>query len=315
MKYNKFLRILALLFAILMPMGCQQATPTEPSETQNMAAGPTEAPTDPIPTAQPKPDGVTPAAVTVMSWNVWHENVWVGQCTNWDRLSRVVQVVEHYSPDVFMTQETTDWFVLYLMQNLPSQYTWAYTQSNGHDKTMPELPFNNTRAADETHSAIFYNEEKLELIDNGMFWLSDTPDVMSKYYESFCFRITTWAKFRDIATGREFICIDVHLDGAADNQINVLMDFVDENIGMPMVLAGDFNKNKIHPIIKNLNNYTPLKDASQAAPKKYTESDTNYDWMFVSTNTIDVQLYQLGIVKGIMNPSDHMPRYAELLIY
>lgn len=314
MKYTAFLRILALLLVILMLMGCQQTAPTEPSETQDLIAGGTEAPTDPEPTAQPKPEGVTPAEVTVMSWNVWHENVWVGQCTNWDRLGRIIQIVDRYTPDVFMTQETTDWFVIYLMQNLPSQYTWAYTQSNGHDKTMPELLTNNEKP-DETHSAIFYNEEKLELIDNGMFWLSDTPDVMSKYVESYCFRIISWAKFRDIATGREFICINVHLDEASENQINVLMDFVDENIGTPMVLAGDFNKNQSHPIIKNLNKYTPLKDASQAAPQKWIESSSNVDWMFVSTNTVEVQSYKAVLERDIMNPSDHYARFAELLIY
>ena len=271
-------------------------------------------PTSPPAYAQPKPEGVTPASVKVMSWNVWHENVWEGQCTNWDRLARVVKVIEHYSPDVLMTQETTDWWCIYLMQNLPSQYTWAYTHSNGHDAAMPELNKNN-KHADETHSAIFYNQEKLELLDNGLFWLSETPNVMSKYEKSWCFRIISWAKFRDIATGREFICTNVHLDGETDEPFNILMDFVNKNIGTPTILAGDFNRKTGSDIMNSLNAYVHLKDASQAAPQKLNESKNNLDWVFVSTNTVDVLSYKHGLVDGIENPSDHKPRVAELLIY
>ena len=279
----------------------------------NPAKPETLIPTETVPPVQPKPEGVTPASVKVMSWNVYHNKVWEGQPTDWDRLARVVDVVEYYNPDVFMTQETTDWWVIYLMQELPSQYTWAYTHSNGHDTAMPELNKNN-KNADETHSAIFYNEEKLELLDNGLFWLSETPNVMSKYYESYCFRIVSWAKFRDKATGREFICTNVHLDDDTDEPYKILMDFVTKNIGTPTILAGDFNRRKGSPIINSLNAYTPLKEASQAAPSEYKEK-SNIDWVFVSRNTVDVLSYKLGLVDGIENPSDHKPRVVEMLIY
>ena len=275
----------------------------------NPATPETITPIETVPPVQAKPEGVTPASVKVMSWNIWHENVWTGQCTNWERLAKVVDVVEYYNPDVLMTQETTDWWVIYLMQNLPSQYTWAYTHSNGHDEAMPELNKNN-KHADETHSAIFYNQEKLELLDNGLFWLSETPNVMSKYYESYCFRIISWAKFRDKATGREFICIDVHLDGETDEPYKILMDFVTKNIETPTILAGDFNRKTGTPIMNSLNAYAPLKDASNG-----TESKSNIDWVYVSRNTVEVLSYKHGVVEGIEKPSDHKPRVVELLIY
>lgn len=273
------------------------------------AAPETITPIETVPPVQPKPEGVTPASIKVMSWNVWHENVWEGQCTNWERLAKVVDVVEYFNPDVLMTQETTDWWVIYLMQNLPSQYTWAYTHSNGHDTKMPELDKNN-KNPDETHSAIFYNQEKLELLDNGLFWLSETPNVMSKYYESWCFRIISWAKFRDKATGREFICIDVHLDDETDEPYKILMDFVTKNIETPTIMAGDFNRRSDEDIMKKLNTYTPLKDASNG-----TEGKSNIDWVYVSRNTVEVLSYKHGVVDGIEKPSDHKPRVVELLIY
>ena len=257
-------------------------------------------------------ENVPRAEVNVMSWNIWHENVFTGQNTNWDRLSKVVEIVDRYLPDVFMTQETTDWWVIYLMQNLPTQYTWAYTQSNGHSMVIPDLPGNSTHP-DETSLAIFYNKEKLELLDNGMFWLSDTPDIMSKYDEATCFRITTWAKFRDISSDREFICVNTHLSKASENQFKVLMRFVEENIDTPMILAGDFNKNKKSDMIKSLNAYTLLKDASQASKNMWTESDSNVDWMFVSRDKVDVLYYKA--VLDIMNISDHYARFAKLSIH
>jgi endonuclease/exonuclease/phosphatase family metal-dependent hydrolase len=132
---------------------------------------------------------------------------------------------------------------------------------------------------------------------------------MSKYYESYCFRIVSWAKFRDKATGREFICTNVHLDGETDEPFKILMDFVNKNVGIPMILAGDFNRKTGSPIMNSLNEYAPLKDASQG-----TEGSKNVDWVFVSRNTVDVLSYKLGLVDGIENPSDHKPRVAELLI-
>ena len=108
-------------------------------------------------------------------------------------------------------------------------------------------------------------------------------NVMSKYYESYCFRIVSWAKFRDKATGREFICIDVHLDGETDEPYKILMDFVTRNIETPTILAGDFNRKTGTPIMNSLNAYTPLKDASQG-----TESTSNIDWVYVSREAVEV---------------------------
>lgn len=293
-NFMGMLAVLLLILPLTLSACTSQPATTDPTDASGQISG-----------------NVTPAEVTVMSWNIWHENVFTGQNTNWDRLSKVVQIVDRYLPDVFMTQETTDWWIIYLMQNLPDQYTWAYTQSNGHSMVIPDLPGNNTHP-DETSLAIFYNKEKLELLDNGMFWLSATPDIMSKYDEATCFRITTWAKFRDIASGREFICVNTHLSQASENQFKVLMRFVDENIDTPMILAGDFNKNRKSDLIKELNAYTPLKEASQASQNKWTESDSNIDWMFVSADSVDVLNFKA--VMDIMNISDHYARFAKLNI-
>lgn len=61
------------------------------------------------------------------------------------------------------------------------------------------------------HSAIIYKKERLLVLDEGNFWLSETPDVPGKGWDATCCnRICSWAKFKDIETGKEFFFFNVH---------------------------------------------------------------------------------------------------------
>ena len=45
------------------------------------------------------------------------------------------------------------------------------------------------------HEAIFYKTDKLQLLDHGDFWLSETPDKPGMGWDAVCIRICTWGKF------------------------------------------------------------------------------------------------------------------------
>lgn len=310
-------KIASLLLAILMMIGvtgCEfgSTQPTTDPTNSTDPSGITE-PTTPEPVKQDNPTDVT-----VLNWNIWHESIYIGHSTNYERLNKVIKLVNDYMPDVFMTQETVDWWCIYLMQNLDPRYTWAYTESNGHDEIMPNLKYGPKTVPDETCNAIFYNKEKLELIDNGIWWLSKTPDKMSKFNSSWCFRITTWAQFRVIETGKEFVCVSTHLDnaGGGPDQAPVLLELIKRFEGMPMFLAGDFNARKSSEQMKHFFGYNQISEASAVAEvNKMPASIDSIDWVFVTKNRIEVKLFEGVVKKEYNNASDHYARYVEATIW
>ena len=59
---------------------------------------------------------------------------------------------------------------------------------------------------------IFYRTDKFEKVDSGHFWLSQTPDVMSKDWGSAHYRICIYVILKDVASGKEFVVFNTHLD-------------------------------------------------------------------------------------------------------
>ena len=310
MKRTIGIKIASLLLAVLMLMcvtGCDflPGGETEPIETGEPVA------TEPI-----RQDN--PTDIKVLSFNIWHESIYIGHSTNYERLNKVVKMANDYMPDVFMTQETVDWWCIYLMQNLDPRFTWAYTESNGHDEIMPNLKYGPKTVPDETCNAIFYNKEKLELIDNGIYWLSKTPTEMSKFNSSWCFRITTWAKFRVIETGKEFVCVNTHLDnaGGGPDQAPVLLEIIKQFEGMPMILGGDFNARKSSVQMKHFFSYNQIVEArSIATNKKSEQTPQHIDWVFVTKNRVDVNTFEIPMKYDYLNASDHNARYIEVTIW
>ena len=97
------------------------------------------------------------------------------------------------------------------------------------------------------HSAIFYRTDMFELVKHGDFWLSETPDRPSLGWDAICcFRLCTWAKFREKTTGTEFYVFNVHYDHqgvqARINSSRLLREKIAEIAGDAHVFAiGDFN--------------------------------------------------------------------------
>lgn len=307
MKRTICIKITSLLLVVLMLMcvtGCEfgsnSADPTEQMET-------------PEPVKQDNPTDVK-----ILSFNIWHESIYIGHSTNYERLNKVIKLANDYMPDVFMTQETVDWWCIYLMQNLDPRFTWAYTESNGHDEIMPNLKYGPKTVPDETCNAIFYNKEKLELIDNGIYWLSKTPDKMSKFNSSWCFRITTWAKFRVIETGKEFVCVNTHLDnaGGGPEQAPVLLEIIKQFEGTPIILGGDFNARRSTGTMRTFFDYNQIVEAcSIAKDTTYTVTPNDIDWLFVTKNRVEVNKFEVPMKYEYLNASDHNPRYIEVTIW
>lgn len=102
------------------------------------------------------------------------------------------------------------------------------------------------RRRDE-HCAVFYRRERLEKLEAGEFWLSETPGVVgSKGWDASIARIVTRIVFRDKETGRRIVFYNTHLDHqgvrAREESAKLMLARVrKEPAGSAVIVTGDFN--------------------------------------------------------------------------
>lgn len=96
------------------------------------------------------------------------------------------------------------------------------------------------------HNAIYWRPERLEMIERGKFWLSQTPEKFSRSWGSSHVRSANWACLRHLPDGPEFVHLNTHLDHksgrARQAGAKLIVKRLEEiSAGMPVVLTGDFN--------------------------------------------------------------------------
>ena len=153
-----------------------------------------------------------------------------------------LSLIRKYHPDTLGVQEATGGWMNRLEQNLGDEYDYVALGRDEHDTG--------------ERNAIFYRKDLFTLLDSGTLWLSETPDVVSKYDESGCNRILTYALLERIPDGENILFINTHLDNLLESvrlkQAKVLSVFLDEYGDYPTVLTGDFNTGPTSSVLTNL---------------------------------------------------------------
>ena len=160
----------------------------------------------------------------------------------WDiRKPATKEMISIEQPDVFGLQEALVGQLEYIDSNFP-QYSRVGV---GRDDGKEEGEF----------MAVYYRNDKFKLLDNGNFWLSETPDECSMGWDAACRRIVTWAKLKDKETGKVFYAFNTHLDHvgevAREQSILLITKKIEEIVKKdkaPVFLSGDFNSNVSSPI-------------------------------------------------------------------
>lgn len=120
------------------------------------------------------------------------------------------------------------------------------------------------------YSAIFYDTIRLQPLQSGTFWLSQTPEVPgSKSWDAAITRIVTWARFRDRVNNKEFFAFNTHFDHigkeARRESARLLLNRIHQMAGaMPVVLTGDFNAKPTDEPIQVLTDATALIQVKDA---------------------------------------------------
>lgn len=97
------------------------------------------------------------------------------------------------------------------------------------------------------YSAIFFDTTRLNVMESGTFWLSQTPDVAgSKGWDAALPRIVTWGRFRDRQTKKIFFAFNTHFDHmgkeARRESAKLLLQKISTlSHNTPAILTGDFN--------------------------------------------------------------------------
>lgn len=135
-------------------------------------------------------------------------------------------------PDVMGTQEGLTAQLADLASDLPD-YGWIGEGREGGKRG--------------EYAAVFYLKSRLEPLDSGHFWLSDTPEkVGSITWGTSLPRMVTWVKFRDRLAQREFYFFNTHFDNAVAAAREKSATLVRQRIAalktdLPVLLVGDFN--------------------------------------------------------------------------
>lgn len=169
--------------------------------------------------------------ITMMSCNVrCLTPLDLGKKSWFYRADLLLQDIAAQAPGIIGFQEATQW-----------QYDYLVDVLQGYDSV---IDYRDKSIASEG-CPIFYNEALYTLKDKGSFWLSETPDVMSKDWGAAHYRICSYVILTEKESGKEFVVFNTHLDHVSDEArikgIQVVLDKIAQFGGMPAVIMGDFN--------------------------------------------------------------------------
>jgi endonuclease/exonuclease/phosphatase family metal-dependent hydrolase len=272
---------------------------------------------------EPDPGSDTGLSLNIMSFNIRRgtakdrNNHWIF------RRNLVHQILDLYRPDVLGLQEAMDFQIAALRRMLPG---YAMVGSGG------------LGGSEGMHTAIFFNETRFSLFEEGTFWLSDTPDVPgSKGWGNILPRTCTWVRLIEKESGQGFYFYNTHLNHISQRSRKKSVVFLAQRIQErafqdPFVLMGDFNarersapikylKGKVHLNMKarggSLNPVPLLDTFRQRYPKRRNVVTFHgfrrflfrfrLDYIFVPSifKVHDVKIIQLRWKKCY--PSDHFP--------
>ena len=197
--------------------------------------------------------------IKVMSYNIRLSSgtMAADSIYHWEhRKQASLNLMHEEKPTVFGLQEACPDQMDYMTKNLPEYGHIGVGRDDGKRKG--------------EFMSIFYLKDEVELIDGGTFWLSETPDEVSKGWDAACFRTCTWTKLKVKATGKKFVYLNTHLDHmgkvAREESIKLIVKRAEELAGesLPVFITADFNSPTSNAIFKPMQE--AMLDARIEAP-------------------------------------------------
>ncbi len=183
------------------------------------------------------------------------------------------------------------------------------------------------------HSSIFYNKEKIQVENQATFWLSETPNQVSKSWDAAYPRICTYGLFTVKQNKQKFWVFNTHLDhvgvkARVEGIKQILQKIALLNTAkLPVILMGDFNVEPSSELISLLKkNMTDAKDIAKitfGSDGTFNAFQVNQpvtkriDYIMISkSNKVIIEKY--GVLSSVVNlkyPSDHFPVMVEIKLH
>ncbi len=224
--------------------------------------------------------------------------------------------IRFYEPDIFGVQEATPIQVSDIVTAL-SQYDYIGIGREGVGKG--------------ESSNIYYIKDRFKVVQESTFWLSETPDKISKGWDAACNRVCTYSLFKDLKNGKKFWVFNTHLDHmgelARTKGIELILSKIKAvNTRMyPVVFMGDFNSQpttdriialkKVMQDCRSISQEKPFGPSGTFNDFKHNVPVTDLiDYVFMSKNSMfKVRKFAvLSDSKDLRYPSDHLPVYVEI---
>lgn len=218
-----------------------------------------------------------------------------------------------HNPDHNQQKEREPRVAAFILQQQPASIGFQETETfwrerldevlTGYKRVQPQMM---------TKNYIYYNPSQLKVINHGVIWLSETPDVPSRGFGSKYFISATWAIFEKLDDGKMYAHINTHLDAFnepfREKEIVMVLDLADRLSaqGLPVVITGDFNSRENSVI------YQAVMDRGYLDAKYQTEDTTMLgtfngfgefeppyfgpiDYFFINPGKFDVHRYSVTV--------------------
>lgn len=249
--------------------------------------------------------------INILTYNLRYDNPQDG-INSWEnRKEAVATLIRGYEADIFCVQECMQSQKDYLQQQFPTHDLVGVGRSDGW--------------LEGEMVNIFYNKSRFQRLENGDFWLSETPHVIgSRSWGSALPRLVSWIKLYDTVAGKAFYVFNTHFDHksvqARQKSAQLLQAKVAEIAGAYLALiTGDFNLTPAESTYTDLAcHFADLKATLPAQPNPTTTfngfgnagvAGLWIDYVFTNLpNMLKTNRYQV-LTDKINNrfPSDHFP--------
>lgn len=226
--------------------------------------------------------------------------------------------IKFYEPDIFGVQEATPTQVTDLSLLL-TEYAHVGIGREGIGKG--------------ESSNIFYKKDRFKVLRQDTFWLSETPDSISKGWDAAYHRVCTYALLKDLKTKSKFWVFNTHLDHmgeiARTKGIELIVSKINElnTDQLTVFFMGDFNSTpdsaRIQSLKQLMNDTSDISEAKHFGPsgtfngfKHDVPVTTLIDYIFISKESSFkiIKHATLSDSVDLKYPSDHLPVYIEVHI-
>lgn len=255
--------------------------------------------------------------LSLMTYNIRYATVNDGE-NQWEkRKAFLSEQLLFFTPDIFGIQEGLKEQVNYLDELLQRYAFIGVGRDDGKSKG--------------EYCAIFYNKDKFQLLGEDTFWLSETPEKVSKGWDAAYERICTYALFKDINTGNTFWVFNTHFDHIGELAREKSAELIVEKIKelnrdeLPVFILGDFNLNEKSKAISYLSShYNDARKISLGKPFGPFGTFTGFEFHEPVKDRIDyifcskaIRVKKYGVLtdsKDGRYPSDHFPVMIQAII-